>query len=99
MAQPITRVDDMSTGHDTYLPRPATKGSPDVFVNGKAVNREGDDWAPHGGIPGGPHSAETGHTTTGSSTVKANGLGVTRIGDPVEADTSGGGSPNVFAGG
>lgn len=99
MGQPVTRKGDKSTGHGPYKPRPATGASPDVFVNGIAVNREGDTWAPHGPPPNDVHVGETHTTTSGSSTVKVNGKQLARIGDPVEGDTIGAGSSNVFAGG
>jgi len=102
MAKPITRVGDKTTGHGPYKPRAATGGSPNVFINGIAVNRVGDGWAAHGSSPayrGDPHPGEGNHTTSaGSGTVLANGKGVARIGDPVEGDTIAAGSPNVFAG-
>lgn len=101
----VTRVTDKTTGHGPYKPRPtksqdASGGSPNVFANNLAVNRVDDLWEPHGGIPPGPHSAETGVTKTGSSTVFANGKPVARIGDQVdnEGDKIAGGSPDVFAG-
>ena len=103
MGLPVTRVGDKTTGHSSYRPRAAIVGSPDVFVNNIAVNRVGDGWAPHGASPafrGDPHPGEGNHTTSaGSGTVFANGKAVARIGDPVEGDTIGAGSPNVFAGG
>jgi len=103
MGKPVTRIGDKTTGHGPYKPRPATGGSGDVFVNGIAVNRVGDGWAPHGASPaynGDPHPGEGNHTTSaGSGTVFANGKAVARIGDPVEGDTIAAGSPNVFAGG
>ena len=70
-----------------------TQGSPDVFVNGKAVHRIGDADA-HGGTQVG-----------GSSTVIVNGKGVARIGDnhsgdpvPHSPSSEASGSPDVFAG-
>jgi uncharacterized Zn-binding protein involved in type VI secretion len=99
MGQPVTRKGDKSTGHGPYKPRASTGASPDVFVNGIAVNREGDTWAPHTPPPNDVHAGQVHTTTSGSATVKANGKQLTRIGDPVEGDTSGAGSSNVFAGG
>lgn len=102
MGKPVTRVGDKTTGHGPYKPRAAVEGSPNVFVNGIAVNRVGDKWAPHGSSPaynGDPHPGEGSHTTSaGSGTVFANGKAVARIGDPVEGDTIAAGSSNVFAG-
>ena len=99
MGQPVTRKGDKSTGHGPYKPRASTSGSPNVFVNGIAVVRETDTWAPHTPPPNDVHAGETHTTTSGSGTVKVNGLQLARIGDPVEGDTIGAGSSNVFAGG
>jgi uncharacterized Zn-binding protein involved in type VI secretion len=99
-SQPIARIGDKTTGHGPYLPRPSTGGSSDVFVNGIAVSRVGDDWAPHGGIPPDVHSGEVGETVSGSGTVFVNGKPLARIGDTVDgADKIAGGSSDVFAGG
>lgn len=96
--QPVTRKGDKTTGHGPYKPRPSTGGSGNVFVNGIPVVREGDTWAPHGPPPNDTHVGEVHTTTSGSSTVKANGKQLARIGDPVEGDTIAAGSTNVFAG-
>lgn len=73
-------------------------GSPNVFVNGIAVHREGDAWASHTC----PEIPET-HASvlaSGSSSVWINGKQCGRIGDPVACgSTVVGGSSNVFAGG
>ena len=53
---PVTRLGDNCTGHGSFPPRPSSGASPDVFVNGIAVHREGDSWAPHGSpSPSPPH--------------------------------------------
>lgn len=99
-SQPVARVGDKTTGHGPYLPRPSTGGSGDVFVNGIAVSREGDTWAPHNGRPDDTHAYEVGKTVSGSSTVFVNGKPLARIGDIVDgADKIAGGSSDVFAGG
>lgn len=76
-----------------------TTGSPDVFINGIAVQRLNDDGScncPHGGSY---------KSATGSSTVFVNGLPVTRIGDITTCTSCGKtgkhteGSSNVFIGG
>jgi len=101
-SKPVTRIGDKTTGHSTYLPRPAIEGSPDVFANNIPINRVGDKWAPHGARPrrrGDRHHLETNHVTSaGSNSVFANNKSVARIGDPVEEDTIAEGSPDVFAG-
>lgn len=98
MGRPITTVGDKTTGHGPWLPRPSVQGSGNVFINGKPVVRVGDEWAPHNGVPNGPHKTEPGFTSSGSGTVSANGMAIARIGDAVEADTIAAGSTNVFAG-
>jgi uncharacterized Zn-binding protein involved in type VI secretion len=92
----VTRIGDLNTGHDCHPPVPALQGSPDVYVNGIAVNRLGDEWEPHS-CNGPPHK---GKTAQGSSTVYVNNKQMTRIGDPVDCGAfSAAGSSNVFAGG
>lgn len=93
----VARVGDLSTGHDACPPVPITDGSPNVFINGKPVAREGDPFAVHGCIVHAPH---IGYVASGSSTVFVNDKPIARVGDPV---TCGGniaqGSDNVIAGG
>lgn len=102
----VTRVGDSTTGIcDLGLPdcphsRSGTNssGSENVFINGKAVHRQGDAGStncPHGG---------SFTSTSGSSTVFVNGKPITRIGDTTncgscgQAGTHNSGSENVFAG-
>lgn len=96
---PVVRLGDISAGHPhCYPPRPNIEGSPNVFVNGKAVHRLSDAWAVHGACP--DHSPHGGAASSGSSTVFVNGRPVCRIGDAISCgDTMAEGSPNVFAGG
>ena len=71
-------------------------GSPDCFVNGKAVVRIGDAL-----IHDCPHCG-TGEAMAGSSTVSANGVGMHRVGDAVVYPGGSGvtisGSPDVEVG-
>jgi uncharacterized Zn-binding protein involved in type VI secretion len=94
----VTRKGDNCTGHGCWPSRPSTGASPNVFVNGIAVHRQGDAWAPHTC----PTIPET-HASVlaaGSSSVFVNGQPIGRIGDPVACGSSvAAGSPNVFAGG
>ncbi|WP_454255183.1 PAAR domain-containing protein [Pseudomonas sp. Marseille-Q8238] len=94
----VTRLGDTCTGHGCWPPRPSSSASPDVFVNGRAAHRQGDEWAAHTC----PSIPET-HASTlaaGSSTVRVNGLPLGRTGDPVACGSRvAEGSPNVFAGG
>ena len=93
----VTRIGDADVAHCSGMTRAV--GSSDVFVNGIAVSRQSDINTVHLKHP----VVCVNHTapiTTGSTTVKVNGLGCGRIGDAITACTSvAAGSPNVFAGG
>lgn len=94
----VTRLGDSCSGHGCWPPRPSTGASPDVFVNGIAVHRQGDAWAPHT-CPTIPETHDS-VLASGSSTVYVNGKQIGRIGDPVVCgSTVATGSANVFAGG
>jgi len=92
-----TRIGDADVAHCSGMTRAA--GSPDVFVNGIAWSREGDNNTGHKLPPAAPicpaHSAPI---ASGSSTVFVNGKQAGRIGDPTCTSVAAG-SPNVFAGG
>ena len=93
----VARKGDICSGHGCFPPRPSTGASPDVYVNGIAVHRQGDGWATHGCGDCTPHG---GNLSAGSSTVYVNGKQMGRIGDPVSCGSvAAQGSPNVFAGG
>lgn len=94
----VTRLGDACTGHGCWPPRASTGASPNVYVNGIAVHRQGDAWAAHtcSSLPETHASVLAG----GSATVFANGKPLGRIGDPVACGSSvAAGSANVFAGG
>lgn len=94
----VARLGDQCTGHGCWPPRPSTGASPNVFVNGIAVHRQGDAWAPHT-CPSIPETHAS-VLAAGSSTVYVNGKQIGRIGDPVACGSSvASGSGNVFAGG
>lgn len=86
------RIGDRSTGH-CFESRPNFQGSPNVFINGKAVHRVGDSWPihtcgkqKHGSV-----------TAQGSPNVFINGKAAARVGDRLSCgDICGQGSPNVF---
>lgn len=91
------RLGDICTGHGCWPPRPNVAGSPNVFVNGIPLHREGDAWAAHT-CPDIPetHASVLG---AGSPTVFANGIPAARVGDPVACgSTAASGSGNVFIG-
>ena len=95
------RLGDICTGHECWPSRPNVEGSPNVFVNGKPLHRQGDGWASHCCThPGTPHGCHGSVLASGSPTVYANGKQAGRIGDPVACGgTVATGSPNVFIGG
>ena len=72
--------------------------SPNVFVNGTGISREGDNNTTHL-LPGAPCPSHAAPIASGSSTVKVNTKGCGRIGDAISGCTSvATGSNNVFAG-
>ena len=92
-----TRIGDADVAHCSGMTRAA--GSPNVFVNGIAWSRQGDNNTGHL-LPGDPCPSHAAPIASGSSTVKVNTLGAGRIGDGISGCTSvAAGSPNVFAGG
>jgi len=94
-----TRIGDADVTHCSGMTRAA--GSPNVFVNGIAWSRQGDNNTTHllpPNIP--PCPAHAAPIASGSSTVKVNGKGAGRVGDSISGCTSvAAGSSNVFAGG
>ena len=96
-----TRLGDSCTGHECFPPRANVAGSPNVFVNGRPLHRQGDGWDTHCCThPEIPHGCHASILASGSSTVYANGKQAGRIGDPVACGSSvATGSGNVFIGG
>ena len=93
----VTRVGDTDVAHCSGMTR--AEGSPNVFVNGIALSREGDNNTGHL-LPGAPCPSHAAPIASGSGTVKVNNKGAGRIGDAISGCTSvAAGSPNVFAGG
>lgn len=93
----VTRVGDADVTHCSTPYR--AQGSSDVFVNGIAVSRQGDQNTTHK-KPGSPCPSHAAAITTGSTTVFVNGRGIGRVGDAISGCTSvAQGSPDVFAGG
>lgn len=93
----VTRVGDADVTHCSTPYRLAH--SPDVYVNGIAVSRQGDVNTGHL-LPGAPCPSHQAPIAVGSSTVFINGKGCGRIGDAISGCTSvAEGSSNVFAGG
>jgi len=72
--------------------------SPDVFVNGTGISRQGDKNTPHL-LPPPPCPTHAAPIATGSTTVFINGKGCGRIGDVISGCTRvATGSENTFAG-
>ena len=93
----VTRVGDADVAHCSGMTRAV--GSPNVFVNGKALSRQGDNNTGHL-LPGAPCPGHSAPIASGSATVKVNTKGAGRIGDAISGCTAvAAGSPNVFAGG
>lgn len=91
-----TRIGDADVAHCSGMVRAA--GSPNVYVNGIPWSRQGDLNTVHL-LPGSPCPPHAAPITSGSSTVKVNGVGAGRVGDAISGCTSvAQGSPNVFAG-
>ena len=93
----VTRIGDADVTHCSGMVRAA--GSSNVFVNGIAISRQGDNNTGHLLPPNRPpcpgHAAPI---ASGSSTVKVNGKGCGRVGDATCTSVAAG-SSNVFAGG
>ena len=93
----VTRIGDADVAHCSGMVRAA--GSGNVFANGIAVSRQGDNNTGHL-LPGSPCPSHSAPIAAGSGTVKVNGLGCGRVGDGISGCTSvASGSSNVFAGG
>ena len=92
----VTRIGDADIAHCSGMVRAV--GSPDVFVNGIPVSRQGDINTTHL-LPGSPCPSHVAPIAVGSSTVFVNGRGCGRVGDSLIVCTAvAQGSPNVFAG-
>ena len=81
--------------YDNPINTVTDEGSPNVFVNGTPVVREGDKVAAH---LRGDGSTDTSVLTTFSPNVYVNGKRIGRLGDQYTSDnTITSGSPSVFA--
>ena len=93
----ITRVGDADIPHCSGMVR--AEGSPDTFVNGIPISREGDYNTVHL-LPGIPCPSHGAPIASGSSTVFINNRGCGRVGDAISGCTAvAEGSPDTFAGG
>ena len=92
----VTRIGDNDVSHCSTPQRAV--GSDNVFVNGIAVSRQGDNNTGHL-LPGVPCPSHSAPIAVGSTTVFINGMGCGRVGDAIAGCTSvAEGSPNAFAG-
>lgn len=92
----VTRKGDADVSHCSTPYR--LECSPDVFVNGIAVSRQGDLNTSHL-LPGAPCPSHQAPIAVGSTRVFINNKGVGRIGDVISGCTNvAQGSPDVFAG-
>ena len=92
----VTRIGDADVAHCSGMTR--AQGSGNVFANGIAVSRQGDNNTGHL-LPGVPCPSHSAPIASGSSTVKVNNKGCGRVGDGISGCTSvAAGSSNVFAG-
>ena len=92
-----TRIGDADVAHCSGMTR--AEGSSNVFVNGIAWSRQGDNNTSHL-LPPAACPSHAAPIATGSTTVFVNGKGAGRIGDSISGCTSvAAGSSNVFAGG
>ena len=98
MGRAVTFIGANDVPHCSGMVR--RQGSTNVFVNGIGVSRQHDVNTKHK-FPVGPLCFNHAQPITlGSTTVKVNGRGCGRVGDPITACTSvATGSSNVFAGG
>lgn len=91
----IVRQGDMTTGHGSFPPTIFIQGSPDTFVNGLPVVRQGDKALIHCD----PTSCHVGDALAGGGGVFVNGLPVQKVGDPLSCgDSSAMGSVDTMAG-
>ena len=91
-----TRIGDADVAHCSGMTR--ATGSSDVFVNGIAWSRQGDNNTSHL-LPPAVCPSHAAPIAFGSGTVIVNSKGAGRIGDGITGCTSvAAGSPNVFAG-
>jgi uncharacterized Zn-binding protein involved in type VI secretion len=92
----VTRIGDADIAHCSDMVR--AEGSGNVFVNNIPVSRQSDNNTGHL-LPGTPCPSHAAPIATGSDSVKANFLGVGRVGDAITGCTQvAAGSSNVFAG-
>jgi len=102
MGKSVVRLGDLDVFHCAVPVRAGNVTAPNVFVNGKSIQRQGDINSLHKKPPFPPPFPCPTHTAgiaVGSTKVFANNKGVGRTGDAIAGCTAcGKGSTNVFAG-
>ncbi len=95
----VVRFGDMCNQHGDYLQSPGIGGSSNLFVNGRPVHRQGDEWSQHASTDPYklPHISQ--FLLKGSNSVFVNGKAIARTGDLISCGAiAEEGSDNVFAG-
>ena len=93
--KPLTRLGDLSLGHDGWPPRPCVTASTTVYTNNIPNHRQFDLWQQHCN----GSSCHDGYLLLGSPTVYTEGLQQSRRFDPISCgDQAFEGSPNTFVG-
>lgn len=82
MQRLVVRLGNICSGHPLFPPRPNIQGSPNFFIKGKPIHREGDAWDVHcRTIPDFDcHGSVMGK---GSAKFMANNKVVAFVGDPI----------------
>ncbi|MFB2861880.1 type VI secretion system PAAR protein [Aeromonas hydrophila] len=80
MCPSIALLGDIGTDHDGFHPSPVIAASPDVFLDGKPVARQGDPLAPHDKPNNPPHPRSI---TGGVGSVLVNGKPIAVTGTAV----------------
>ena len=81
MCPSIALLGDIGTDHDGFPPTPVIAASPDVFLDGKPVARQGDLLAPHDKPNNPPHPRAI---ADGVSSVLVNGKPIAVTGAAVD---------------
>ena len=98
MSKLLSFEGSMTSGHDCYPPTPITKGSSDVYVEGKPAANKGSIVEMHASpSPSPPHPRSI---SSGSGSVNINGTPASRIGDDIDCGGKilQGNSATVFVG-
>jgi uncharacterized Zn-binding protein involved in type VI secretion len=94
-----TRLGDIGSGHACHFPpTPSISASPDVYVNGIPIVRQGDAYVPHA-CPTCPAPLHMRSLSGGSGSIFINGKPAGRIGDAISCGgAADAGSPDVTLG-